>query len=110
MGKSSSRKRQRREANTAPGLDAVSIRFGESGLPPPVPADVAADREAQAADRAAFATAPGRLSFLRAPVGSEFRYAIPAGHTLDLVEVTQVAPGQRIRRPIFRPLVRTEIN
>lgn len=110
MGKSASRKRQRREVNALAGPGVVSFRFNEEGLPPATPDDKTADREASEADRATFAASPGLRSFHRPPIAGEFRYAIPAGHVIAHVEVVQVAPGQRARRPIFRPLNRHEVN
>ncbi|WP_020507617.1 hypothetical protein [Lamprocystis purpurea] len=104
------RKRQRREVTVTPGPEVVSFRFGYTSLPPPTPADLEADQAAVAADRAWFERNRSALSFRRAPLGSEFRYAIPAGCVLEAVEVFQVEPGMRGRVPIFRRLLAAEIN
>jgi len=110
MGKAASRKRQLRAVRARTGPGVTSLAFNAEALAPPTPGDLASDLEAIATDRAAFAAAPGLLSYQREPIGAEFRYAVPPGHTLSAVDVVLVGRGLRIRRPIFRRLQPKEVN
>lgn len=107
MGKASNRKRIRR-GQASPPIDGCSI-FGPD-IPPYTAADADADVVAIENDRSRFAASPSLASYRREPEPGEMRAAIPHGCDLIAVEVFQIAPGYRLRVPMFRRIARSEIN
>lgn len=105
MGKASNRKRQRKTGATVGGFSLLS-----PGAPLPTPEDAAADVAAIALDRARFAACPDLTRYRRLPEPGEMRQTIPPGYDLIAVDVIRMSPGVRIRRPVFRRLVPSEIN
>jgi hypothetical protein len=107
MGKRRS-KPQRRRKPPAP-VDGYSVLCGADGCVWR-PGDAAADVAAIDKDRARFAALPGLVSYVRPPEPGELRAMIPPGCDLVAVEVYQIKPGVRIRRPSFRTLEPFEIH
>lgn len=104
----SNRKPGRRAKKLRRPIEGRSIIFGEAITPSP--SDAAADLAAVESDRRRFEGLPALVSFLRPPLPGELRYTIPPGYDLAAVDVQQVRPGVRVRRPIFRRLDPSEIN
>lgn len=106
MGKASRTKRERKALAEVGGFSVLCGPDVLDWQPEDGPAEVAAIDQ----DRARFAAQPGLARFVRPPEPGEMRAMIPPGCDLVAVEVCQIKPGVRLRRPRFRILDPFEIH